>query len=83
MKLRLNPAPLTFEDIHMFVTRGGRIPGNAWGAKVVQLFMADRRDADLMLLAQEVASHGPCGIELNGIACRGWDQAEDGRLRWL
>jgi hypothetical protein len=34
----------------------------------------DRRDADLMLQAQEVAQFGPsAAIELYGIACRGWN----------
>jgi hypothetical protein len=34
---------------------------------------ADRRDADLMLQAQEIASFGPTGIQLYGIDFRGWD----------
>lgn len=45
--------------------------------------LSDRRDAALMLDAQWIASFGPCSLELHGIAFRGWDQAEDGQLRWL
>lgn len=41
---------------------------------------SDRRDAELMLQAQEIAQFGPAAIQLFGIDCRGWacDQ-----LMWL
>lgn len=35
---------------------------------------ADRRDADLMFMAAEIARAGPCSIQLFGIDCRGWTQ---------
>lgn len=53
----------------------------SWLALVDAYEAADRRDAELMLYAQQIASCGPCGIELYGIAFRGWDQAENGKLR--
>lgn len=33
----------------------------------------DRRDAELMRVATQVARFGRSALELHGIACRGWD----------
>ena len=41
---------------------------------------SDRRDAELMLQAQEIAQFGPAAIQLFGIDCRGWTCDQ---LMWL
>jgi hypothetical protein len=66
----LPPILLTKEDTAIWCRvylRHGRRP--EFG--VVPAVLADRRDAELMLRAQEVAQFGPAAIELYGIACRG------------
>jgi hypothetical protein len=65
------PAPLTEEDFWIwqrFHSRGWKV--RHW---VHRMFDADRRDADLMLQAQEIARFGSAGIQLYGIDFRGWD----------
>jgi hypothetical protein len=85
MKPHLGRAPPTPEDIDVMTWRYIRGPSPTRVVIAVDAVAtpADCRDADLMLQAQYVASFGPCGIELYGIACRGWDQTENGALRTL
>ena len=81
MKPRLVSLPLTSEDV-MIWRRWRRHVGDPWYGRLrIEYGAADIRDAELMLYAQQIASCGPCGIELYGIAFRGWDQAENGKLR--
>jgi hypothetical protein len=67
-------APLTLEDMAIWSGIQRR-----WIARFYNVLRehvtseVDRRDADLMLQAQEVAQFGPAAIELYGIACRGWN----------
>jgi len=71
--LEMKPLPpilLTKEDHDIWcrVTWDGHLHG--WHELAQD---SDRRDAELMLRAQEVAQFGPAAIELYGIACRGWN----------
>jgi hypothetical protein len=67
-------APLTKEDrliwlrINIPLNRPPRNP------LTPAYFLADRRDAALMLFAQQIARYGPSAIEISGIRVRGWDQ---------
>lgn len=74
MQRRLPPAPATDIDALIWwevcFTRFGK--GDPYVAKWLVDVEQDRRDADLMLLAQEVSVCGPAAVELYGIACRGW-----------
>ena len=64
---RPNPAPLTAADMLIWFAIDRH--------DIFRIAReSDRRDADLMLLAQQVSSCGPCAVELHGIACRGWSQ---------
>jgi hypothetical protein len=73
LEMRLFPvAPLTDEDMWAWcfaLRKMDTKTSGSWSAYE----QADRRDADLMLQAQEVAQFGPAAIELYGIACRGWN----------
>lgn len=80
MKPRLDSVPLTSLDKQIWSVVSWQIGGHGGRAWAFSQ-SADRRDAELMLYAQQIASCGPCGIELYGIAFRGWDQAENGKLR--
>jgi hypothetical protein len=71
--------PLTEEDMRIW-SRAARY---AYDGSFQLSRHQDRRDWHLMLIVQEIAAFGPCSIEMYGIACRGWDQAENGRLRTL
>lgn len=72
---------LTKEDLDIWVCR-------KWARYTFTI--ADRRDAALMLEAQEIARwYGPAAIELHGIACRGWndrgywiEDTDDGEGLW-
>lgn len=81
MRPRLEPAPYTQEDSDIWMCVGLWGPFALNDKLELSSSIGDRRDADLMLVAQEIARFGPCAIELYGIACRGWDQAENGKLR--
>lgn len=81
MKPRPSSADLTQEDWLAWLHARHGFHEISWLALVDAYEAADRRDAELMLYAQQIASCGPCGIELYGIAFRGWDQAENGKLR--
>jgi hypothetical protein len=76
MKPRQPPVALTPEDtsIWMWVILRSRMTANELYGN--SGFHADRRDADLMLWATEVAQFGPASIQLDGIDCRGWTQHE-------
>lgn len=84
MNTRLYPAPPTEEDLEVWCLVAYRFSFGdhvRWSALANVTRKVAKRDADLMLYAQQIASCGPCGIELYGIAFRGWDQAENGKLR--
>jgi hypothetical protein len=68
---RFTPFALTEEDSRIW-TRQARY---AYDGSFFLSRNQDRRDADLMLQAQEVAQFGPAAIELYGIACRGWNSS--------
>jgi hypothetical protein len=70
---RLPAGTWTTEDTDIWVRVLER-HGLYWYASNLIWFQEqDRRDAELMLQAQEVAQFGPAAIELYGIACRGWN----------
>ncbi len=73
MKPRLESAPLTPEDFRIW-DRLMDPPPPREGISAVDYVTADRRDADLMLHTQQIASFGPAAIELYDIPCRGWTQ---------
>jgi hypothetical protein len=87
---RQYPAALTPEDEYIF----GRVHGGwyrRFGRFPTESFGPDRRDADLMLEAQQCAKGGgPASIDVRGIACRGYNEhgywiedTEDGEGIWL
>lgn len=82
MNIRSYAQPLTIEDSAIWCMLRYR-PGLAWlaDAGMTKAAIADRRDAWLMWEVQKVVRYGPCSIEFFGIAFRGWDQAENGKLR--
>jgi hypothetical protein len=74
--LEMKPLPvLTEEDWSIWLRlRAGQFDSSnddSWLEIVDHYEASDRRDAELMLRAQEVAQFGPAAIELYGIACRG------------
>lgn len=78
VKLRLESAPLTEEDRDIWL-RVAVDFGAQHGFHCLDLFLrcADRRDADLMFMASDIAKYGPCAVQLFGIDCRGWSQEPD------
>lgn len=86
VKPLLNCLPMSGKDTdiwHLVVDRfyaSKRAPRYAftglWSGSLTQ----GRRDAELMLQAQEIAQFGPAAIQLFGIDCRGWTCDQ---LMWL
>lgn len=76
VKVRPDPIPYTAEDADIWVCVG------LWPCFALNDFLelnsaiGDRRDADLMLWAQQVSQFGDAAVELDGIDCRGWTQRE-------
>lgn len=65
---------LTSEDFAIFTRHSPDNPVRSFllGWRFAYSLEQDRRDGNLMLMAQTIAAHGPAAIELHGIACRGW-----------
>lgn len=76
------PCPLTAEDYRIWrnlCVWCFHRPAQAAGRGIVcaeSLAKAsDQKDYRLMLVAQQIAAHGPAAIQLEGIDCRGWTQS--------
>jgi hypothetical protein len=79
MKPRLGSAPWTDDDEKIWADLIQRSRVRSADGLCNLCFRSeesDRRDAALMLWAQEVAQFGEAAIQLNGIDCRGWTQHE-------
>lgn len=77
MRRRAQSAPLTEEDLEAWgqVCERFRPGGPCYWYEATRA--ADRRAADLMFMASDIAKYGPCAIQLFGIDCRGWSEEPD------
>lgn len=78
-KPRLEPAPLTHEDLEAWSYCYGFVEGEAWDEHMIAARIADRRDAELMLVCRharaaciwEGLQH--CLVAWEGVAVPGFD----------
>ena len=73
-KIRAEPCEQTIADAIVWATVMFRLGNRGRFGSVLwtRSLMRDRDDANLMLLAQELAQFGNAAISIYGIECRGW-----------